>query len=86
MMNEYDIVKVKTAVMILLSQNNNGLSDNEIAEKIGTFSLGIRQSRGSVTRQEIAAILKGWNGYGRAKIKRHRDGVITYYSLDNGGG
>lgn len=33
MMNEYDIVKVKTAVMILLSQNNNGLSANEIAEK-----------------------------------------------------
>ena len=63
MMNEYDIVKVKTAVMILLSQNNNGLSANEIAEKIGTFSLGIRQSRGSVTRQEIASILKGWNDH-----------------------
>lgn len=84
-MNSRDKIKVQTAITIFLEQNPEGLTAEELSEKICSLPLGIRQSRGGVSRSEIAAILKTWKGFGRNKgviYHNKRNNQSTIYTID----
>ena len=81
-MREEDKVKIRTAATIFLLQHPEGLTANELANRINHLPLGIRKGRGCVTSAQVSHYMKAWTGYTSTNIlrkKRHKTGTITYY-------
>lgn len=81
-MREEDKVKIRTAATIFLLQHPEGLTANELANRINHLPLGIRKGRGYLTSTQIAHYLKNWTGFTSRIIlrkKRESSRVIKYY-------
>ena len=81
-MREEDKVKIRTAATIFLLQHPEGLTANELANRINHLPLGISKGRGDLTSAQVSHYMKAWTGYTSTNIlrkKRHKTGTITYY-------
>lgn len=69
-MREEDKVKIRIAATIFLLQHPEGLTANELANRINQVPLGISKGRGYVTSAQVSHYMKAWTGYTSSNIPR----------------
>ena len=76
-MREEDKVKIRTAATIFLLQHPEGLTANELANRINHLPLGIRKGRGYLTSAQVSHYLKNWTGFTSKNHTKKKERILT---------